>query len=162
MAFCPVLDYLQVMTTLVPLDLCLGGALDSVAPVVPSWVATGDAVGRVLAQDLRFPCDLPLQPQALRAGFALAALDLVGASVGSPMPLVDPIRVRPGDMLPAGMDAVLPEDGLETGLGWAEAIRPLNPGDGVRRAGHDGQAGDLIAPSGTRLTQRHVLIATEI
>jgi molybdopterin biosynthesis enzyme len=155
------LDYLQVMTTLVPLDLCLAGALDGVAPVVPSWVATADAVGRVLAQDLRFPCDMPQRTQALRAGYAVAALDLVGASVGTPVPLMDPVRVLPGDMLFAGMDAVLPEDGLETGPGWAEAIRPLNPGEGVRRAGHDGQAGELLAPASTRLTPRHNLIAAQ-
>jgi molybdopterin molybdotransferase len=161
MAFCTLLNYLSDMTALVPLDHCLAGALDCVSPVGPSWVETGCAVGKILAQDLRLPRDMPQRTQALRAGYAVAALDLVGASTGTPVPLADPVRVVPGDALPAGMDAVLSEDGIETTAGWTEAIRPLNPGDGVRRAGHDGLAGDLIAPAGTRLTQRHTLIAAQ-
>jgi molybdopterin molybdotransferase len=161
MAFCPALDYLHIMTALVPLDRCLAAALDRVVPVGPSWVETDAALGRILAQDLRFPYDVPERTQALRAGYGVTALDLVGASVGTPVPLADPVRVVPGDALPAGMDAVLSEDGIETTAGWTEAIRPLNPGDGVRRAGHDGLAGGVIAPAGTRLTQRHTLIAAQ-
>lgn len=161
MVFCNILDYVPDMTALVPLDLCLAAALDNVVPVSPSWVQTEAALGRILAQDLRLIHDMPERKQALRAGYAVAALDLVGASTGTPVPLGDPVRVVPGDALPAGMDAVLPEDGIDTTAGWTEAIRPLNPGDGVRSAGHDGQAGGMIAPAGKQPTLRHILIAAQ-
>lgn len=149
-----------------PLETCLAGALDGLAPVPATWAEAGAALGLVLAEDLCMPHDLPPATEALRAGFAVAALDLVGASAGSPVPLPEPLRVAPGVVLPAGTDAVLPEDGLErdgTGnaAGWCEAIRPISPGDGVRRAGHDGRAGDVIARAGTKVTTRHVLVAAQ-
>lgn len=145
----------------VPLETCLARALDGLLPVPAAWAQTGAAVGLVLAEDLCLPLDLPTANEALRAGVAVAALDLVGASPGSPVPLADPVRVVPGGVLPARMDAVLPDDGIEAAAGWPEAIRSVSPGDGVRRAGHDGRAGDVIALAGTRLAPRHVLIAAQ-
>jgi len=149
-----------------PLETCLARALDSLTPVPATWAETGAALGLVLAEDVCLPHDLPPTNESLRAGFAVAALDLVGASAGSPVPLPDPVRVVPGAVLPAGMDAVLPEDGLErdgtdSAAGGCEAVRPISPGDGVRRAGHDGRAGDVIARAGTRLAHRHLLIAAQ-
>jgi molybdopterin biosynthesis enzyme len=146
--------------------MCLAHALDGVTPIHATWTMTAEASEHVLAEDLCLPHDLPPVAEALRAGFAVVALDLVGASVGSPVPLAQTVRVVPGGVLPAGMDAVLPEDGLEpdstrAAAGWYEAIRPVSPGDGVRRAGHDGCAGDVIARAGTRLAPRHILIAVQ-
>jgi molybdopterin biosynthesis enzyme len=113
----------------------------------------------VLAGDLRAPHDLPRETQALRAGLAVAALDLIGASATLPQPLAAPRRVLPGDSLPPGTDSVLTEDGVEhTGTG-TEAIRPVSPGEGVRRAGHDARAGARIAQGGARLTARAALVA---
>jgi molybdopterin biosynthesis enzyme len=144
-----------------PLETCLDRALDGLTPVPVSWIETGAALGLVLAESLCLPNDLPPANEALRAGFGVAALDLVGASAGSPVPLADPAWVVPGEVLPSGMDAVLPVDGTETAPEWCEAVRPVNPGDGVRRAGHDGRAGDVIARAGTRLAPRHLLIAAQ-
>lgn len=152
-------DYLQAMDSLTPLGQCLARALDSLMPVPPAWVETASAAGLVLAADLCLPHDQPPVAEALREGFAVAALDLLGASAGSPVPLAAPVRVMPGGALPAGTDAVLPEDGTETGAGLNEAIRPVSPGEGVRRAGHDGRAGTVIARAGTRVAPRHMLIA---
>lgn len=147
------------MTSLTPLGICLSPALDDLTPVPATWVETASAAGLVLAEDICLPHNLPSATEALRAGFAVAALDLVGASAGAPVPLADPVRVVPGEALPQGTDAILPEDGTDTASGLCEAIRPVSPGDGVRRTGHDGRTGDVIAPAGTKLTSRHILIA---
>lgn len=146
--------------TSLPLEACLARALDELTPVPVSWTETGAALGLVLAEDLCLPQDMPPVSEALRAGFAVAALDLVGASTGSPVSLWDPVRVVPGDPLPSGTDAVLPEDGTDIVAGCFEAVRPVSPGDDVRRAGHDGRRGGVIGHTGTRLAPRHVLIAT--
>ena len=160
MVFRSLLDYLRGMSARLPLDLCLSGALDSVVPVASSRVEMTSALGRILAQDIRLPHDMPRSAEALRAGYAVAALDLVGASTAAPVPLLAPASVAPGEPLTAGMDAILPEDGIDSAAGWPEAIRPLNPGEGVRRMGHDGRAGDIIAAAGTRLTARHILMSS--
>lgn len=147
------------MSSLVSVEACLAQALSDLTPVPPETVALGAAIGHVLADDLLLPQDLPRDMQALRAGFAVAALDLMGASAALPQPLAAPLRVVPGDSLPPGTDAVLAEDGVEhTGTG-PEAIRPVGPGEGVRRAGHDGRAGAPIAPAGARLSARVALVA---
>lgn len=148
-------------TTPTPLAVCLARALYRLTPVPAEWTETGAALGLVLAEDLCLPQDMPQVSEALRAGLAVAALDLVGAGHGTPVPLTSPVRVVPGAGLPPGTDAVLPEDGTETVAGWCEAVRPISPGEGVRRAGHDGQAGEVIARAGTRLAARHALIALQ-
>lgn len=162
MVFCPAKDYLRAMNSLVSLASCLDRALAGLPPVPAASVPTARAAGLLPAQDLCLPHDMPPASQALRAGFAVAALDLVGAGAGTPLPLATPAPVVPGQALPPGTDAVLTEDGIEMPTpGWPEAIRPVGPGEGVRRAGHDGRAGDVIAAAGTRLAPRHIVIAAQ-
>lgn len=148
------------MMSLTPLDACLAEALNAAAPVQAEMLPATQACGHVTASDLSLPRDLPPATEALRAGLAVAALDLVGASSGAPVPLNAPVRVRPGTPLPDGTDAVLPEDGTDSATGEYEAIRPASPGEGVRRKGHDGRAGEVILRAGQRIATRHLLLAT--
>ncbi|MCC1481676.1 hypothetical protein [Roseibaca sp. Y0-43] len=149
------------MNSLTPLATCLSAALNGVLPVPTQSVVPGLAVGGVLAGDVVLPHDMPPVSEALRAGVAVAALDLVGASPGAPVPLSDPVAVVPGAALPPGTDAVLPEDGIERWGAMAEAMRPLSSGDGARRAGHDGRAGAVLVQAETRLTARHAFAARQ-
>lgn len=144
---------------LTPLNTCLAQALDGLTPVPPVLVDAHAAEGHVLAEDVSLSQDMPQDIQALRAGFAVAALDLVGASLGSPVPLTDPSRVQPGDTLPPATDAVLPDEGVEQVAGVFDAIRPVGPGEGARRAGHDGRAGTVLLRAGTRISPRDVFCA---
>jgi molybdopterin biosynthesis enzyme len=147
------------MESMTALDDCLYLALRDVAPVPAERLPMSDALGAVLAEALHFASDMPPTPQALREGFAVTALDLTGASADVPIALQAPIRLLPADPLPPGRDAVLPPDGVEaTQTGW-EAIRPVSPGHGVRRAGHDGRADVLIAPAGAWVSARLCLVA---
>jgi molybdopterin molybdotransferase len=152
-------DYLPCMTSLTPLDTCLAQALNGTAPVPDEVVDPSGAGCHVLAADLRLPQDMPRATEALRAGYAVDALDLVGASVGNPVSLHAPVRVLPGTPLPPGTDAVLPEDGIDSAAGPCEAIRSASPGEGARRAGHDGRKGAVILAAGRRIAPRHRLLA---
>lgn len=159
LASCLCWGYCCRMSSLVSVETCLAQALSDLTPVAPETVALGAALGHVLSDNLLLPCDLPRDMQALRAGLAVAALDVMGASAALPQPLVAPLRVVPGDSLPPGTDAVLAEDGVEhTGTGL-EAVLSVGPGEGVRRPGHDGLAGARIAQAGARLTARATLVA---
>lgn len=147
------------MESMTALDHCLHLALRDVIPAPAERVPMSDALGAVLAEALHFPSDMPSLPEALREGFAVTALDLTGASASLPIALQAPLRLLPADPLPPGSDAVLPPDGVEhTQAGW-EAIRSVSPGFAVRRAGHDGRAGALIAPTGAWLSERLCLVA---
>lgn len=147
------------MDSLTALEACLAQALHGIAPAAVEALPLSGALGLVLAEDLAFPADTPPVAEALRAGLAVAALDLTGASADVPVPLGAARRVVPGDPLPPGTDAILAEDEAKQDRdGWA-ALRPIAPGEGARRAGHDGRAGTVIARAGTRLDARHVLVA---
>lgn len=149
------------MTRLVPLEFRIALFLSDVSPVPSCRLTLAEALGRVLAKDMTLPRDLPVQSQALRAGVAVAALETVGASPHLPLPLGATARVKPGDALPAGADAVQPDEGLEWIGGTPHAIRALSPGDGIRRTGHDGRAGQIIARQGERLGPIAALLAAE-
>jgi molybdopterin molybdotransferase len=155
-------SYFKIMNRLMPLDACLGEALNGLSPVSAIMAGPSEACGYILAEDFLLPRDMPATAEGLRAGFAVTAMDFVGASAGVPVPLDHPIRVVPGAALPPGKDAVLPEDATDTGFGVLEALRSVNPGEGVRHAGHDGRAGEVLARAGTRLSSRHVMIALQV
>jgi len=147
------------MSGLTPLDTCLAQALCGTDPVAPETLSLREAMGHALTEDLLLPHDMPPAHEALRAGFAVNALDLMGASAELPLPLHAARALLPGMTLPPGTDAILPEDGTRTNGPEREAIQPLDPGEGIRRTGHDGRKGDAIAWAGQRFAARHRLLA---
>ena len=147
------------MSDLHPLSACLSSALAGVDPVSPEPLPPHEARGLVLASDAHLPHDMPPRHEALRAGLAVTALDLVGAGPQNPVPLGQPETVTPGAALPEGTDAILPPEDADGHPPLLEAIRALAPGDGLRRAGHDGRAGARLIAAGARLTAGQVLAA---
>ncbi len=128
-------------------------ALRRIRPRDPVLVPLAEAAGSALAADVIAPQALPPGPIALRAGFAVASLELVGASPHSPVMVMPmPTRVWPGMALPDGCDAVLPPDRLRADGAVIEITETVAPGEGVRRAGHDLATGALLARRGTRLS----------
>ena len=152
--------YTRDMNGLLALDDCLQRALAALEPVAPVLQPCDEAIGAVLADDLLLPCDFPVRDEALQAGLAVNSLDLVGAGADNPVPLTLARSVEPGQALPANTDAVLGDDGFDRSFGQTEALRAVHPGEGLRRAGHDGRSGDLLAPAGTRVSPRLALAAT--
>lgn len=149
------------MTPLLPLDDCLARVLPHAAPAPPRDLPLAEALGGVLAVDLTLAGDMPRRAQALRAGLAVAAYDTVGASPQLPQPLPGARRVGPGDALPDAADATLPEEDILWSASLPQAIRAISPGEGIRRAGHDGRAGQILAPAGARLGPWAALVAAE-
>lgn len=131
----------------------LAPAMAALRVAEPEVIPLGTATGLVLAQPILAPHALPARPVALRAGLAVCAADLVGATAHTPVILTElPRSVRPGDVLPDGCDAVLPPEGLD-GAGPFHAISiSVAPGEAVRLAGHDVEAGAVLAEAGTRIT----------
>jgi len=146
------------MSGLTPLEACLAQALDGTAPVRTEPLGLAQAPGHILAEDLVLTHDLPAAHEALRAGFAVRALDLMGAGPTLPIPLTNPHALLPGQLLPPGTDAILTEDSAP-GPGHPAAIHAPAPGEGVRRAGHEGRKGDTLLRAGQQLGARQVLLA---
>lgn len=155
---------------LVPVELTLARLLASVDPLGPERIDVSDALGRVLADELRASSPLPARDNAAMDGYAIRAADTAGASVGHPVRFdvvgsafagaagtPDPIgpgeavTIATGAHVPDGADAVVR---LERTLRHGAVItvhEEVRRGDDVRRQGEDLRAGDLVLEAGTVL-----------
>jgi molybdopterin molybdotransferase len=133
-------------------------------------VAPGDALGRVPAEVVRAPHDLPGFARSTVDGFAVRAADTYGASEGLPSYLdvagavtmgrapdvavgIGGAVVMPtGGMVPEGADAVVMVEYTQEAMpGTIEVVRPVAPGEGIVRADEDAPAGGELLPAGRPL-----------
>jgi molybdopterin biosynthesis enzyme len=143
----------------IALDTALSELLASVRPVAGGRSALVDAIGLVLAADL-VSGDVPRHTTALRDGWAVAASATVGASPYTPALLpAAPGRVRPGDELPEGTDAVVGPEAVTVTPALAELVEEAAPGEGARRPGEDVSAGFVLRRAGGRLRALDAAIA---
>lgn len=97
-----------------------------------------EAMGYAAAETVISPSPVPAGPIALRDGFAVAALDTVGASAYAPaFALTPPQWVSCGDGLHQSTDAILPSHAVRDTSQPIEILAQATPGDGVRFSGAD-------------------------
>jgi molybdopterin molybdotransferase len=141
----------QRISRLTPLEAILASLHSRVEPVTPRACSLASAHGRVLAADVT-ASKLPLEPLALRDGFAVAASAVADASPYTPMPFASPPRrVDAGEPMPAGTDAVLPLDAVTMQADRAAAIAAVAPGEGVLPAGGDISPQTILRSAGAYL-----------
>jgi molybdopterin molybdotransferase len=144
---------------LVPLVEARTAFLSKIAPVASAGMASAKAGGLVLAEDVAAPIDIPASTLALQRGYAIASRASVGASSYLPTPLALPLAlVQPGDVLPAGTDAIADAEDVRVIANAAEIISAVAPGRHVRHAGGDLAKGRVIAAAGTRLEPAQIAV----
>lgn len=152
-------------------SLSLDEALTRVLAAVPALAGTENvpllqALGRVLAEDLTAPFDLPPFANSAMDGYALrhadiagnleAALQVIGASfAGRPysgrVEAGQCVRIFTGAALPEGADSVAMQEDVAVEDGRIRLNRPLSAGANVRPAGDEVPAGGLLLAHGRRL-----------
>lgn len=161
------------------LDAALDQLLARVEPVVGAEsVATFDADGRVLAEDLVSALQVPPQDNSSMDGYAVRLADVTEKRVvlpvsqriaaghaAAPLQPGTCARIFTGAPMPEGADAVvMQEDTREVG-GNLHAVHidavPA-PGQWVRRAGEDVTRGAVVLPRGSRLTPASLGLAAGI
>ena len=136
------------------------------------WVEVSRSSGRVLAQDILSPADLPPREVALKDGYALRMGDILKGrpvrlrdssqgvcGVGDALGPGEAIRVMTGIPLPEGADAVLPaeegaveEDGrLRFLQGVPQGVNVGRRGDVVRKGQTLLRRGERVRPEGVAL-----------
>lgn len=156
-------------------DEALSALLAAARPVERSeMVPTHQALGRVLAQAVVSPINVPPADNSAMDGYAVRVSDFSNLDVclpvgqripaGSvPAPLVagSVARIFTGAPIPAGADAVVMQEKV---LVQAQGIcldRLPVVGENIRRAGEDIAQGAQVLPQGTRLGAAHMgLIAS--
>ncbi len=141
--------------------------------VAPERVAIHDAAGRVLAEDVLTPVDLPDADGSAMDGYAVRTSELTGGGpymldvrgesrAGGPVPALAPgaaCRIFTGAALPDGADAVvMQEDVTRDGERVTLRTRPA-PWAHVRKRGEDMAAGAQALVPGTRLGPSHLALA---
>ena len=137
-------------------------------------------MGATLAQDLTAATELPQGALAARDGYAVFVGDVSGASADAPvvLPVSHDVsfdsraprrhvaraaaRIASGAPLPVGANAVVALTDTNRGVAQVEITRVVRPGDGVRPAGFDATAGDVIVRAGTRIGPRQVAVAAAL
>ncbi|GAB2707490.1 molybdopterin molybdotransferase MoeA [Nocardia thraciensis] len=130
----------------------------------------GEALGRLLAEEVRAPVDLPVFRNSGMDGYAVRAesvsvtpvtLPLAGVVAAgqpgqAPLPPGTAVKVMTGAPIPPGADCVVPVEDTRAGDGAVTIERGRTAGDFVREPGTDVRAGDLLVPAGTLLAPRHI------
>ncbi len=154
-----------------------GAALHAIAET--ERVSTFDALGRVLAADVRSGLDVPPADNSSMDGYALRAAEaatpgtllpvsqrIAAGEVGQPLAHGSAARIFTGAPIPPGADAVLMQEQGEAvpgeGLGRLRVLTPPQIGDWIRRRGEDVHLGDVVLAKGTRLTPQALGLAASV
>ena len=125
-------------------------------------VALDQAVGRVLASDLRALTDVP--------HYASSAMDGWAVSGAGPWQLVDDAVLGPGlaslivtgGVIPAGTDAVLRSESGSVRDGRLESVSSIgepHPGQHLRAAGGEARSGEVVVGAAKLLNPAHIALA---
>ena len=125
------------------------------------------SLGRVTAQEITSPEDLPAFPRSTMDGYSVRSADTFGASEGLPAYLEVVGEVAMGEtprerlssgqaataytggMLAGGADAVVMfENTQAVDRSTIEVVRPVAPGENVVQVGEDVRSGDRVLPAG--------------
>jgi len=136
--------------------------LQNVSPLPFESTDLLGAVGRVLAEDVVSPWDLPYCNNSAMDGYAVRMEDCAGGAPlrltgyvpagGTPPGPLEPgcaIKIMTGAPLPAGCEAVLPLEHAEEVDGTVRAVAKITPKQNMRFAGEDVRKGEVAIPAGT-------------
>ncbi|CAN5172587.1 molybdopterin molybdotransferase MoeA [soil metagenome] len=135
-------------------------------------VRLADAVGRVTAENVLSPVDLPLFRNSQMDGYAVLSADLHHVPVTLPVAGVIPaqaatpphllpgtaVKIMTGAVVPEGADAVVPVEDTELDGAEVRILTARVAGDFVRLRGSDLRAGDELLPRNIRLSSRHLAV----
>ncbi|ASJ12943.1 molybdenum cofactor synthesis domain-containing protein [Thermococcus thioreducens] len=164
----------------VPLEKALE-VIDSfpLEPQVES-VPLSEALGRVLAEDIASPVDVPPFDRATVDGYAIRAEDTFMASESEPVRLkvigeinagdTPAVELKPGESvyistgapLPKNADAVIQFEDVDREGDEVVIYKPAYPGLGLMKAGTDIPKGEVLLKRGTRLAFKDTALLSAV
>ena len=148
--------------------------LAGVRPLTPVAQPLLDTLGLVCAEDVVAAISLPSFDNSAMDGYAVRQAEVAGATAERPvtLPVVGDIgagqatirtlepgtaaKIMTGAPIPEGADAVVPYEWTDRGVTEVRIDEAPEPGQHVRPAGDDVNAGDLLVEEGTVLGPRRI------
>jgi molybdopterin biosynthesis enzyme len=144
---------------LTPLEDAREALLGICQPTASMEKPVEQAVGSIAAKTIISPAPLPSAAIALRDGFAVRALETIGASTYTPAFAVSPPQwIAAGDSIPLSADAILPAHAVQEKMVPIEILAQAAPGEGVRFQGDDFRANTVIVAVGERIQPIHAAL----
>jgi len=168
---------------LLNVDQALEQVLAKIPRLSAEKVELAASLNRVLAEDIIADSNIPPFPNSSMDGFALRAVDSIGASSNTPLMLTvvmdipagtvpprplktgEAARIMTGAQMPEGADAVIPVENTNaqwhpgSGISFPAPVdiyRSLQSGDYIRPAGEDIQAGQTVLSAGTLIRAQEI------
>lgn len=154
--------------------------LEGIAPLEEETVTLRDALGRVLAEDVRSPITLPHWTNSAMDGYAVRGADVIGASEAAPveLPVLETVaagafptlplgaheatRIMTGAPLPEGADTVVRVEDTDAGLVRVRILKDRDAGKNIRLRGEDLHEGTIALPRGIPIGAAQVGILASI
>ncbi|HTO48603.1 MAG TPA: gephyrin-like molybdotransferase Glp [Burkholderiales bacterium] len=161
---------------LLSVDEALGRLMAGAQPMSGTeTVATLAATGRVLAQAQSSALDVPPLDNTSMDGYAVRSVDcasgearlriaqrIPAGAIGKPLEPGTAARIFTGAPIPAGADAVVPQEQTAVEGDRVVIKHKPQPGEWIRHAGEDIRAGATILPAGTRLRAQEIGLAASV
>lgn len=131
--------------------------------VASETISTAHALGRVLAQDVTAPHEVPLHTNAAVDGYAFDSTDFDGSPTTisgriaagdlNPPPLKKgtAVRIFTGAPMPTGAQTVAMQEDCSESDGQVQLPKGLKSGANCRKSGEDLQPGDMVVTKGKRI-----------
>ena len=146
-------------------DDALARILERFSPLAAEEQPILEALGQVLAEDVRAPNDVPPFANSAMDGYAVRADDVAAAPVHLPVTMDIPAGVAPqgplrprtaarimtGAPLPPGADAVVRLEDTDGGADAVHIRKGVLAGENVRAAGEDRREGEVVLARGAVL-----------
>lgn len=144
--------------------------LSAVRALGTEKVPISEGLGRVLAEAVSSPWDLPPRDNTAMDGFAVRFADVASASPTHPVrlrvleslpagyvasqPITSgtAIRIMTGAPIPEGADAIVRREDTQADDSSVSILAAVGPGEHIRRAGEDVREGQEVLRAGTVLT----------
>ena len=150
--------------------------LATVTPLPSEPVSYEEALGRILAEPIVAPHDVPSFANSAMDGFAVRAADVsapgavlkiledvaAGQVASAAVAAGEAIKIMTGAPMPEGADTVVRVEDTEERTGEVRVLTSPAPGTSVRPPGGDVSAGATVFPSGTRLSEAHLGVLATI
>jgi len=154
----------------------LAQILGQTQTLAPVQTPLAEALGLILAEDLRTFHDLPPFDNSSMDGFAVHAADIADAGTVLPVqgdiaagalsiPTLMPnmaLRIMTGAPLPEGADTVVPVEDTEARANGTAFLEAVETGRHIRRRGEEVRSGMVVVPKQSRLRPAEIGMAATV